>query len=180
MSQNKASAAEPVLDPVSRLSEILFGLIMTLTFTGTFSVASAGSESVRQLLIAAVGCNLAWGLTDAIIYLIRSLCERGHGRLLLHRLQSLPVKDSRAHAEVVAALPPALRKLLKPDEIDQLHQRLQHIRPPRGHLWPNGDEWRGALAVFLLVSVVTLPVVLPFIFVADAWLALRVSTRLRW
>ena len=73
MSQNKASAAEPVLDPVSRLSEILFGLIMTLTFTGTFSVASAGSESVRQLLIAAVGCNLAWGLTDAIIYLIRSL-----------------------------------------------------------------------------------------------------------
>jgi hypothetical protein len=175
MSQNPAPAAEPVLDPVSRLSEILFGLIMTLTFTGTFSVASAGSESVRQLLIAAVGCNLAWGLTDAIIYLIRSLCERGHSRLLLHRLQALPVKDHRAHAEMVAALPPAMRKLLTPDEIDQLHQRLQHIRPSRGHLWPNGDEWRGALAVFLLVSVVTLPVVLPFIFVADAWLALRMS-----
>ena len=117
MSQNPAPAAEPVLDPVSRLSEILFGLIMTLTFTGTFSVASAGSESVRQLLIAAVGCNLAWGLTDAIIYLIRSLCERGHSRLLLHRLHALPVKDSRAHAEVVAALPPAMRKLLTPDEI---------------------------------------------------------------
>lgn len=168
-------AQEEVLDPVSRLSEILFGLIMTLTFTGTFSVANAGSESVRQLLIAAIGCNLAWGLTDAIIYLIRSLCERGHSRRLLHRLQALPVNTAAARVEVTAALPSLLRKLLTPEEITQLHQRLQHIRPPRGHLWPNGDEWRGALAVFLLVSVVTLPVVLPFIFVADAWLALRIS-----
>jgi len=175
MSQTPAPTAEPVLDPVSRLSEILFGLIMVLTFTGSLHVSEPGPDTVRTMLHAALGCNLAWGLTDAIIYLIRSLCERGHSRLLLHRLQALPVNDHRAHAEMVAALPPALRKLLTPDEVDQLHQRLQHVRPSRGHLWPNGDEWRGALAVFLLVSVVTLPVVLPFIFVADAWLALRMS-----
>ena len=48
-----------VLDPISRVSEILFGLIMALTFTGTISAASAGREEVRTLLVGAIGCNIA-------------------------------------------------------------------------------------------------------------------------
>ena len=32
---------ERLLDPVARMSEILFGLIMALTFTGTLDVATA-------------------------------------------------------------------------------------------------------------------------------------------
>jgi len=31
-----------VLDPIDRVSEVLFGLIMVLTFTGSLSVAEAG------------------------------------------------------------------------------------------------------------------------------------------
>jgi len=66
-----------VLDPVERMSEILFGLIMVLTFTGSLSVATAGHEEVRGLLIGAIGCNLAWGLIDAVMYLLTILVERG-------------------------------------------------------------------------------------------------------
>jgi hypothetical protein len=55
-------AREPVLDLVDRVSEMLFGLFMALTFVGAMSVAEARHEEVRSLLAAALGCNLAWGL----------------------------------------------------------------------------------------------------------------------
>ena len=49
-----------VLEPIDRVSEVLFGLIMVLTFTGSLSVAEAGRDDVRTMLIGALGCNLAW------------------------------------------------------------------------------------------------------------------------
>ena len=51
-----------VLDPVDRASEILFGLIMVLTFTVSLNVTEAGRSDVRAMLVGALGCNLAWGL----------------------------------------------------------------------------------------------------------------------
>ena len=50
----------------------LFALIMVLTFTCSFSVAGAGREQVRTMLIGALGCNLAWGIIDAVFYLMGS------------------------------------------------------------------------------------------------------------
>ena len=69
------------LDPMDRVSELLFGLIMVLTFTGTLSVADAGRETVREMLVAALGCNLAWGLVDGVMYLMACLAERGRAFL---------------------------------------------------------------------------------------------------
>jgi hypothetical protein len=48
-----------VLDPIERVSEIIFGLIMALSFTGAVSAATAGREEIRTVLFAALGCNLA-------------------------------------------------------------------------------------------------------------------------
>jgi hypothetical protein len=44
---------------VSRATEVLFGLIMVLTFTASFNTAGAGPGDVRLMLVAALGCNLA-------------------------------------------------------------------------------------------------------------------------
>ena len=55
-------SSKRVLDPIDRISEVLFGLIMVLTFTGSLSVTEAGRESIRTMLIGALGCNLAWEL----------------------------------------------------------------------------------------------------------------------
>ena len=51
-----------VLDPIARVSEVLFGVIMALTFTGTLSAATADRAEVRTLLIGVIGCNFAGGL----------------------------------------------------------------------------------------------------------------------
>ena len=66
-----------VLEPIDRTSEILFGLIMVLTFTGSLSVVGAGREDVRTMLVGALGCNLAWGIIDAVFYLMGCLAEKG-------------------------------------------------------------------------------------------------------
>jgi hypothetical protein len=70
----------PVLDPMDRISEILFGLIMVLTYTSTLSVVTADRVEVRTMLIGALGCNLAWGIIDAGLYLMMCLNERARHR----------------------------------------------------------------------------------------------------
>jgi hypothetical protein len=70
-----------VLEPVERLSEILFGLIMALTITGAVSVATADHIQIRTMLFAALGCNLPWGIIDGGMYLMARLGERGRNPL---------------------------------------------------------------------------------------------------
>ena len=77
---------ERLLDPVDRVSEILFGLIMAVTIIGSISVAAAGRIEVRAVVAAALGCNLAWGLVDAVMYLVRTLTERTRHRALAMRV----------------------------------------------------------------------------------------------
>jgi hypothetical protein len=55
-----ARLSDRVLDPMDRISEVLFGLIMALTFTCTLGVVTADNIQVRTMLFAALGCNLAW------------------------------------------------------------------------------------------------------------------------
>ena len=38
-----------VLDPVSRISEIIFGVLMALSFTGSPNVATAGREEIKMI-----------------------------------------------------------------------------------------------------------------------------------
>src|SRR5215813_15667698 len=73
-----------LLNPVDRISEILFGLIMALTFTCTISVAEADRTEVRDMLIGAIGCNIAWGLVDAIMFILMGLTEKGRGKIILN------------------------------------------------------------------------------------------------
>lgn len=87
------------LDPGERLGEILFGLIMVLTFTLGVGLEPLGNrEESRHLLIAALGCNTAWGVIDAALYLIGRLSERGRIHRLVKRVQAV------AHREEALAL----------------------------------------------------------------------------
>ena len=71
-----AGKRRSVLDPVQRVSEVVFGVLMALSFTGALSVATAGREEVRTMMLTALGCNLAWGLVDAVMYVVGTMVER--------------------------------------------------------------------------------------------------------
>ena len=82
-----------VLNPVDRIAEVLFGLIMVLSFTGAISASTDAREDVRELLWAALGCNIAWGLVDAIMYLMNVAIERGHSITVIKKIHESKSPD---------------------------------------------------------------------------------------
>ena len=163
-----------VLEPIDRISEVLFGLIMVLTFTGSLSVAEAGRDDVRTMLVGALGCNLAWGLIDGIFYLMGCMAERGRTLQTFRALKDAADADT-ANRIVASALPPLVASLLQPTEVDNLRTRLQQVPEPTGAGRLQGDDYLGAIAVFLLVFLSTFPVALPFMVLTDAHTAMRLS-----
>ena len=163
-----------VLEPTERFSEILFGLIMVLTFTGSLSVATSGREDVKAMIIGAIGCNLAWGIVDAIMYVMNSLAERGRSLVMFRKLRA--ERDPAGARRVIAdALPPLVAQVSTQEELESLRQRLTTMPEPDRHAALNRGDLLDALAVFLLVFLSTFPVVLPFFLVSDAVRALRFS-----
>jgi VIT1/CCC1 family predicted Fe2+/Mn2+ transporter len=162
-----------VLEPQERISEVLFGLIMVLTFTGSLSVAGAGREDVRTMLIGALGCNLAWGIIDGLLYLMGCLSEQGRGIRSWRALQKATPDEAR---QVIAkALPPMLAAALGPADYESLRQKaLQWPEPPSCSRLGK-SEWLGTLAVASWVIVTTFPVAIPFLFMNDVARAMRVS-----
>jgi hypothetical protein len=169
-----AKSSKRVLDPQERVSEVLFGLIMVLTFTGSLSVAEAGREDVRTMLIGALGCNLAWGLIDGVLYLMASLADKGRN-LMTFRAVRKATNSQQAQELIAGALPPVLASVLKPEELESMHQRLQQLPEPPERARLTKRDASGALGVFLLVFFSTFPVALPFIFLQNAAQAMRLS-----
>ena len=163
-----------VLDPVSRASEVVFGLLMALTFTGSVSVATAGREEVRTMMAAALGCNLAWGLVDAVMYLVGIATERSRAVKLLARLRAETDADA-AHQLIVDALPPRLGAAAGPDVLQALRRGLLAAPGTPAHRLLGRDDFAGALGVFLMVVLATFPVVIPFAVFDTTAVALRVS-----
>jgi hypothetical protein len=87
------------LDPGSRLGEILVGLIMVLTITLTAGFAVAdGKKGVRQLLLAAIGSNVAWGIIDASMYVMNAMVVRRGKIQLVQAVQRASDQEGSSRA----------------------------------------------------------------------------------
>ena len=177
MSENNAAdeaVREPILNPVDRVSEMLFGLYMALTFTGAVSVASSGRAEIQEMLAAAIGCNLAWGLVDAVMYVVRTITDRGRALTLIHSVRAAADMET-GRALIKNSLSKVVGGLVTDAEIDAIRGRVVALSsvPEKPHL-----KWKdllAALAVFLLVVAATFPVVLPFVMTDNVGLAKNVS-----
>ena len=120
------------LDPASRLGEILFGLIMVLTVTLSAGLtADEGRAGVRQLLAAAIGCNLAWGIIDAVMYVMNCITERSGKVRLIEAVQR--ALDARAALDIIQnEVEPELQSLLDPEEREAFSRSiLNHVAKAR-------------------------------------------------
>ncbi|HKV73304.1 MAG TPA: hypothetical protein VJN95_02195 [Gemmatimonadales bacterium] len=169
-----AVAASQVLSPVDRLAEVLFGLIMVMSFTGSIAVATAGREEIREMLIAAIGCNLAWAIVDAVMFGMNALLDRGRGLLVIHQVRQAAT-PAQSHEVITEALPPVVAHSLGGDGVELLRTRLLALDELPARARPTWGDLKGSFGVFLLVFLSTFPVVLPFIFLSDAPAALRLS-----
>lgn len=165
---------EPVLSPVDRVSELLFGLFMALTFVGAVSVAESGREQIRAMLAAALGCNLAWGLVDAVMYLVRTVTDRGRSLTLVRSVRA--AADAATGRRLIGdSLSRTVAGLVSETEIEAIRGRIVALPsvPERPSLkW---DDLLAALAIFVIVVASTFPVVLPFVLFDDVGAAKSVS-----
>lgn len=126
------------------------------------------------MLIGALGCNLAWGIIDAVFYLMGSFNAFGQGILRLKALQQVADR-AEAHQIIAHALPPVLVSVLSSSDLEAMRQKLNTLRELPTHPRLKREDWLAALGVFLIVFLTTLPVVVPFAVAADARQALRIS-----
>ena len=168
----QADRRRRVLEPSERTAEVLFGLIMVLTFTGSLSMADAGRDDIRAMLIGALGCNFAWGIIDGVLYLMGSLAERSRN-LAVYRTVREVTDPAQAHGFLADALPAVIASALQPADFERVRQRLRTLPAPSARL--TASDWQGALGVCLLVFLSTFPVALPFVIMQNATAALRVS-----
>ena len=84
------------LDPLDRLSETLFALMIMLSFTLAirFSLLESGShapvspEYVNKLVIMMLTAIVGWGTIDGILYALLSVFDRGEKQRLFVRIQT--------------------------------------------------------------------------------------------
>jgi VIT1/CCC1 family predicted Fe2+/Mn2+ transporter len=162
------------LTPDERISEVLFGLIMALGFTGSLSVATANHVEIRTMLIAALGCNISWGIIDGVFYLMGCLAEKGH-KIRVWRRFKRAANPATADRAIGSVLPPMIAELLTPGTLEAMRADLVKLSDPPAHPGLEKDEWMAALMIFLWVFATTFPVSIPFLLMHNVHRAMRFS-----
>lgn len=180
----KESLLARLLDPVDRLVEGIYSVLIVLTFTLAARAIYNYEGRVEidtwrmalQLFAAAAGCAVAWGLIDGAMYVLTCAFERGKDRRL-YRV----VRSAASDEEGIAALADELDDELSPltDEAERrriygaLLNRLRLAPPP-----PTGVEkgdLAGGLGTFLVAVSAAIPVLLPLLLPISAELRVRTS-----
>jgi hypothetical protein len=166
------------LDPGSRMGELLFGLIMTLTFTlgAGLVIEEEGREGAIEMLVAILGCNLAWGLIDGVLYVLAQVFERGRLRRVAAHVRQLP-QGTEARSLVATELDELLSPALDEPARRQFYERV--VEGLRGSTpTPNRvtkADLIGGLVSGWLVFACSFPAILPFIVMDDLSRAVRIS-----
>ena len=168
------TAVRRILNPVDRISEILFGLIMTLTFTCTISITQTDRMEIREVLFAAVGCNIAWGLVDAIIFILTSLAEKRRSIIILDYVRNTN-NEERAKQFIADALPPIVASVLDSEHLEYIRKALSKVPASSSHVGVTLTDVKMATGIFLLVFLSTFPIAAPFIIIRNVQLAFHVS-----
>jgi hypothetical protein len=172
------------LDPVDRLAEVIYGVLIVMTFTLAFrgldaSMVANGtlvSEAVQRLFVAAFGCAVAWGIIDGVMYILTSLFERADRQRIARTILKAASEDEAVQFLSDEIDDPVLDSLTG-EERDKLYRsvyRRFHTTELRTVSIQREDIY-GAFAVFVLAVIATLPVALPFLLTSDPLLAMRLS-----
>ena len=177
--QHKQTFVERHLDPSDRMSEAVFGLVMVLGITSTASLFLEGtSDPALALMVTAVGCNLAWGIVDGVMYVVNSLFSRSRSGYILHLIRNAPDPNA-ARAAIGGYLDQKLGDLLQSSEQAEvagwLYDKVERVSEERLHARLTGDDVAGGIATFGVVFIATLPAVIPLLFISDWLIALRMS-----
>lgn len=165
------------LEPEDRLAEMLCGLVMVLSILLTAGYYVAGSRDPAQaLLVAAIGCNLAWGIIDGLFYIGYALIDRSKTGRMITLVQGSSGKDAAIEElrdQTGGLILDALDEGEQTRALDLLYAGLKDAEIPETKILR--EDWFAALGALLLNVGATIPATIPFLLIPDWRVALRVS-----
>lgn len=174
-----------MLDPIDRLSETVFSILILLTFTLAFRLIRLSGNadqalpdgSANELLIGALGAILAWGIIDGVMYALLSVFARGESHRLLRNIQA-----AESEQEAVGVIADELDYFLEPISEESVRQGLyrsvlEHLRDSQPRkIGLTGEDFTGALAHVLVAFIAVLPSLAPLVLLGQNYdLAISVS-----
>jgi len=116
---------------------------------------------------------MAWGLVDAVMYLINTLLEHARNQKVADELRRAKT-DAEFRMVLEEATPHGLVEQLDDESLTRFREWL-HRRPVHGKRRLDPHEFRAAVQVWVLVFTSTLPLVVPFMLIDTPRVAMRVS-----
>lgn len=156
------------ISPSAVLAELVYGTITALAVTNTLWYALRGSpDADTTLIIAALGANAAWGVADAMIYLLTVMVENRRAYNLAVSVRTMD------HEEAMTAITDdfsgTVLHTMDEDErdiwVNAVHAKLKRIEPHMQRLTIN--DGFGALSCFLISIAAAVPVLIPHLFTSD-------------
>lgn len=169
-----AATSSGNLSSVDRINEVLFGLIMVLTFTCSISAATAGHEELSTILWSALGCNIAWGFVDALMFLFSVLLERGETFASVRTIRSAATEADAIKA-IKEVIPSFIAHVIKEEHLAVMAGEIRKLPEPPQKVVLTPADPRQAMTIFMMVFLSTFPVTLPFILIHHVPVAIRVS-----
>lgn len=174
-----------LIDPIDRLSESVFSIIILLLFTLAFRIIllsedaeqALSPKTMNDLLLGALGAVLAWGFIDGVMYALLSLFERGERHRMLKNIQAAATEE-----EAVEVIGDELDYILEPITDERVRQSLYqsilvHLRDsqPR-RIGFTREDFSGILGHVLVAFIAVLPSLTPLLLLRhNPDLAIRVS-----
>lgn len=167
------SKRKRILDPIDRIIEAIFGLVMVLTFTCTLSAVDATRADVNSMMVAAIGCNVAWGLVDGVMYLFARISQQLQGVGVLLAVRGADAAE--ASRALAGALPAVVVEAMTPRGLDDLRARIRDLPTPPDRVSVSTRDWLGAVGIFVIAVLSVAPLLLPFVLMDDVLPAMRTS-----
>lgn len=169
--------ADRLITPAGRLQEMIYAIIMVLTVTSTVSRTLPDSEEgMRTLVFAVLGCNIAWGIVDGVMYVLTSLFNKNRALKMVKDATSAVTGDE-ALSIIDGEFNPPFEWMLEKDERRKLNEEiLDHVirlNPPVATV--TRYDLMGGVVCFIVTFLTTLPAVVPFYFMSEMDPAIRLS-----
>lgn len=153
-----------------RLTEIFYGVFMVSVVTGMINATRDPSDPFAEwaMLIAALGVNISWGIIDGLTNVIGGLIDRADEDRLINSLRA-DKNNSQLKDKLLEDLQDSAVGHLNDSERIRVADMILAESPEESKKYfPSKDDYKIALAVFLIDFITIFPVVLPFIIFQDA------------
>jgi VIT1/CCC1 family predicted Fe2+/Mn2+ transporter len=163
------------LDPVDRLGEVLFGLIMALGFTAAVRLGHEEADS-RALFVGILGCNVAWGIVDGAMYVLAALFERGREAQMVREVLGAPDDETARRRVLDHVEGPLAAHATEEDRrafADCVLRTARRVGDRRVRI--HASDLMSGVAVAVIILMATAPMLVPYLLISNPELAVRVS-----